>query len=743
MSKVSIIIPTYNRAGMICRTLQSIVAQTFDDFECLILDDGSTDNTEDIIQQYLADDRIKYFFHQNIGEAETVNRGWKLASGEYFTQVNSDDPVYPNFLEVMVKALEANPEKILAYPDFDFIDAEDKIIKTTRGRPWDFLRNLSEYSCEAACPGTMFRCSALSDIVTLKRKGFLHINDTEMYWNLALRGDFLHVPHVLTTWRQHDGQISTERYKSIPECEEWFKQYFSQSDLPHEVQRMAPQTRKSMCAYFISLLEQSCLPRLEKRKLCRPYQAELGITTYEFSCLQVGDQDLIGGKFNGHMLHKYLHKNNIETYHYVCIKQSHDDKTYILDNLGSTNFFNSLILNKKFIDSDILHLHLMHNTNFDLLHLPFISQLKPIVWTLHDPWVLGGHCIYHGGCSEWKNQCIDCKHKDIPFAISRDTSTLEFEIKRYSIQNSNISGVVASKFMYDKVKESPIWKDKKIYFVPFGVDQNIFYPADAQEARKKLGISEGTSVLFARTQQNFKGLEVLREAINSVGQQKQLTLLTVGQKELLDQLPSNVSLREYGWVDDDAMLAMLYQASDLFLMPSEQEAFGMMAIEAMSCGKMVLALDSPTSALPSVINSPYCGVAVNKEMYTQELSRLLNNHDEIAARGRKSLEFAKNTYSITNYVNRLIEIYQEEISSFHISRENEILQSQIRKNFGDYPCVGFINGVNSITNTISDDIIYKMKNVVNYYKNFGALATGKKIKSKILKKYFSKLSRKL
>jgi glycosyltransferase involved in cell wall biosynthesis len=105
--KVTIVTPTYNRANLICETIESILAQTWKDFELLIIDDGSTDETEQTVKPYLSDPRVRYFYKPNGGEPSAVNEGWRRASGEYFTQINSDDPALPNLLKEMCAAMDA------------------------------------------------------------------------------------------------------------------------------------------------------------------------------------------------------------------------------------------------------------------------------------------------------------------------------------------------------------------------------------------------------------------------------------------------------------------------------------------------------------------------------------------------------------------------------------------------------------------------------------------------------------
>lgn len=725
MPRITIITPTYNRDKYIKFTIESILNQSFNDYEYYIIDDGSTDNTKKVVEPYLSDSRIKYLYHENIGEAETVNIGWTLACGKYFTQINSDDTVYPNFLMEMIAALDKNEDYILAYPDFDFINANGNVIKTTRGRAWNFLRNLSEFSCEAACPGTVFRRSAFENIKQLKRKGYEHINDVEMYWNIALRGNFLHVPHVLATWRQHSEHISSKRYKCIPECEDWFNKYFSQPNLPDEVIKIKQKTRKSLCRYFISLIDQSDLQAKKKRILKQPYLDELNANKFFFKVIQVSDQDIIGNKFNGHDLHFHLRYNDIDALQYVCKKSSKDPNTFIVDDKNSENFFQSLVYNKQFAEADLLHFHLLNNTSFNINFLQFLASIKPIVWTIHDPWSCGGHCIYPGSCQKLFSHCRDCQNLHVHFARINDYTALEYAQKKFAIRQSQIFPIVASKFMQGILEKSPIWKDKRINLVPFGVNQDLFKPKPLDKMRREIGLPANATILFARTQRYFKGLAILRKAL--MVQKRNFILLTVGENGLLPNLPSNIMHKEYGWITDDAFLAKLYQSCDLFLMPSEQEAFGMMAIEAMSCGKMVVALDVPNSALPEVIDSPECGIAVKPSEYPATLASLLENPEEIQVRGEKSLNFARREYALDIYLKRIIKVYEEAMKEFVPSEDAKLLLSQIVKYAPEYPY-------------IPDELIHYPAQLplpvyikaYNYYKKYGLIKFCSKVMNKII-----------
>ena len=105
--KFTIITPTFNREDMLQTTIKSVQAQTFTDWEMIIVDDGSTDNTEQIVKElFLKDKRIKYFKKPNTGQADSLNVGASKASGEFLTFLDSDDEAYPNWLEIVDKNIK-------------------------------------------------------------------------------------------------------------------------------------------------------------------------------------------------------------------------------------------------------------------------------------------------------------------------------------------------------------------------------------------------------------------------------------------------------------------------------------------------------------------------------------------------------------------------------------------------------------------------------------------------------------
>jgi len=166
---------------------------------------------------------------------------------------------------------------------------------------------------------------------------------------------------------------------------------------------------------------------------------------------------------------------------------------------------------------------------------------------------------------------------------------------------------------------------------------------------------------------------------------KKVTLITVDSEGLVQEFLSKYKVLEYGWTSNDNFLADLYNAADIFLMPSRAESFGLMAVEAMCCGTMVLGIEG--TALPDVINAPYCGIATecNSIAFGKELQRLLDNPNEVANRGTRSSEFAKANYDLEKYIDRILIIYQEVIKNHKISKEDEILLQQLKKHMSNEP----------------------------------------------------------
>ena len=396
--------------------------------------------------------------------------------------------------------------------------------------------------------------------------------------------------------------------------------------------------------------------------------------------LQVNGYESPGRRFNGLSITPLLKAHDIESQHLVWEKdtQNPDVLTFggnstrkinrivnRVERLTSTQsmFYphaKQMMKMSAFKEADVLHLHIIHSGFMSLSHLPEITRRKPTVWTLHDPWAMTGHCVYPFECTRWKTGCGSCPDLNIHFPLLRDTTRFLFKYKKRSYQKSKFDVIVASQWMRDMVEASPLFEDVDIHHVPFGLDLNFFSPTASPDARKRFGIPDDSLVICFRAVDNqFKGLSYIIEALERIKTDQPICLLTLNSKGLMERFSDRFQLVELGWTNDEQEARDAFVASDIFLMPSIVEAFGVMAIEALACGKPVVVFDG--TSLPEVTFAPDVGVSVPMHdgvaLY-EALQRLIDNPDERVERGLKGREIAEQHYGDELYAKRLADVYK-------------------------------------------------------------------------------------
>lgn len=126
---ISVIIPAYNSAHFLSDTLESVINQTYTQWECIIIDDGSTDNTKEVALIYCErDKRIKYIFKTNGGLSSARNEGLRLATGDYIQFLDADDLIKAEKFEKQIDIFKKKPNIDICYSNFIFFDNESKMI---------------------------------------------------------------------------------------------------------------------------------------------------------------------------------------------------------------------------------------------------------------------------------------------------------------------------------------------------------------------------------------------------------------------------------------------------------------------------------------------------------------------------------------------------------------------------------------------------------------------------------------
>jgi glycosyltransferase involved in cell wall biosynthesis len=200
MPKVSVCIPTYNRSQLLPQAIQSVLAQTEPDFELIICDDGSTDDTALQMAQY-NDSRIHYIRHpHNIGKSNNMRSGFEAATGNYFIKFDDDDRLTPDFLAQTTAILDRHPEIDFVGTDHWVINSEgdrDLSLTDANSKKWgrtdlphgkikDLLKIVFVDQC-LQVGATLFRRQALVDVGYM-RPNIQNCEDNDLFVRLALAG---------------------------------------------------------------------------------------------------------------------------------------------------------------------------------------------------------------------------------------------------------------------------------------------------------------------------------------------------------------------------------------------------------------------------------------------------------------------------------------------------------------------------------------------------------------------------
>jgi glycosyltransferase involved in cell wall biosynthesis len=214
--KVSIGIPVFNGANFIRAAIDSILAQTFKNFELVICDNASTDRTEEICREYASkDSRVRYFRNpKNIGSGPNHNRAFELSSGEYFRWCSHDDVLAPTFLEKCVAALDNDPDAIAAQPIVGCIDGDGTLVSvcdTERLRRATAPRASDRFAALGKDPRPCYEVYSLIRRNVLTRTGLIAPypwSDVTLISELSLIGRFVFVPDMLSFNRDHPDRFS-------------------------------------------------------------------------------------------------------------------------------------------------------------------------------------------------------------------------------------------------------------------------------------------------------------------------------------------------------------------------------------------------------------------------------------------------------------------------------------------------------------------------------------------------------
>lgn len=207
MPKISVVMPVYNGEKYLRESIDSILDQTLDDFEFIIIDDGSTDSTESIIKSY-QDSRIRYIKNEiNLGVARTLNRGLDAAKGEYIARMDADDIAVPDRFEKQVAFMDKHKNIAICSGIMEYFgEIEMPECYTVFG-----VENMRINMLFDSClyhPAVMMRRSIIETEHYRYDNAFDKVEDYELWTRLMLKHDIDNIPSLLLRYRIHKNQVT-------------------------------------------------------------------------------------------------------------------------------------------------------------------------------------------------------------------------------------------------------------------------------------------------------------------------------------------------------------------------------------------------------------------------------------------------------------------------------------------------------------------------------------------------------
>lgn len=328
---------------------------------------------------------------------------------------------------------------------------------------------------------------------------------------------------------------------------------------------------------------------------------------------------------------------------------------------------------------DIVHLHNLHGNYFDLRFLPELCKRAPVIMTLHDAWLLSGHCAHSFDCNRWQTGCGQCPDLTIDPAIKRDSTAFNWRRKRDLFARCRLYVATPSKWLKEKVGRSilsPAIIDMKV--IPNGIDLATFSPADKGSIRAELGIPSDSKVLLFTAnsirKNIWKDFETMRSAVAAVANRAndtKLLFLAVGE-DGPDQIIGKTVIRFVPFQKSADMMAKFYQAADIYIHAAKADTFPTSILEAMACGTPVVA--TAVGGIPEQVRDGESGRLVQpgdatgmaeaiegilandiiQRSMSEESVRISRGHYDLKMQAAKYLEWYGNILSNNSGQNRLL-----------------------------------------------------------------------------------------
>lgn len=339
---------------------------------------------------------------------------------------------------------------------------------------------------------------------------------------------------------------------------------------------------------------------------------------------------------------------------------------YRMGRQGLSNIESTVQLVELAGNADIIHAHNLHGGYFRLPVLAQLANSLPVVVTLHDHWLLTGHCAHPFDCRRWIDGCGHCPDLAIYPEIRRDGTRFNFKLKMKVLAGAAPTLVAPSRWLIDRLSQSAL-KNESVRLIPNGIDTNIFCPGDKASARARLDLPQNkTIILFCANlglKNPYKDPETLLAAFNKLAAHHAEAVLVVlghNQSNAPDDRSPQLIYRPFA--RDENQVADYYRAADVLAYATRADNCPLGILEAMACGLPVVA--PAIGGIPELIETGETGYLVKPGDADSMLAALktLTDDDGLKSRfGQNSALKARTSFSLKKMAGLYLECYSQRL----------------------------------------------------------------------------------